>query len=670
MDKFIKIGAGAWGPNWRDPYRVLHTQDGLVKLANEGRFHPDIENYLSCHTFDPGKIVLVVTPLGVFEAWGENSNGDSFLRVDIEPANPEWGHLSFKTYAKAYQHHQNKDIAKSFGHIPCAVFDSIMQRIELVFVIDRERAKQVGANMVVSELDGGRRPDLSMGCFPAGTQITLGDSTRKPIEDIQVGDLVLTHKGNVKNVTKTYCRDYKGDLVCLNVTNNENIRATPQHPFWASKKEDLLPDDRWTIHWVHSGCLGEGDYVTSPAGSTGTIFHVVEEVAIEFFQGQVYNFEVDEDESYVANGLSVHNCKVAFDECGICHQQSKSTLNYCHHLRHQMRTVFPDGGLAHAINPKPRFFDLSFVLIRAAKEAAILQKVASETGVLPDVSMAQLIDIYKDTPPVMAKVASRKLADVKLAELEKHFPDVYYKVVKPLYDSEEPIDDTTLDRMSEFSLPKILASTAASGIVLRPREFQKIYLCRTGHPDLADQYHRERSIFRDAGSSSDSYNIRPEDISDSLLSHLMDWIPKRSALQPFVSKRIVIISIRGPKKMEPEMCEKTGSILDEVGREYAKYITGLAHLPSFLKSAMVQHSELYDIFAAESFDPMRKTATFAREVLLPAAAIVLPVYLLAAKWKGEEAKGEDLGMIQSMIAHHPTLASVGLLTGFHRLGKL
>jgi len=527
VDKLIKIGSGSWGPNWSDPYQLVHTSGGMVKTASSGRFHPTIESFLATNTFDPNKIILVVTPMGAFEAWGSNVNGDGFLRGDLEPVNPNWGHASFKTYARAYQHHQNKDITKAFGHVACSVFDPIMQRVEVVFVIDREKAREVGASRVVQELDAGRRPDLSMGC------------------------------------------------------------------------------------------------------------------------------------------------KVAYDVCSICEQKSKSTLNYCHHLRMQMLTVLPDGRLVYAKNPKPRFFDLSFVLIRAAKEAAILQKVASETGVLPETSMAQLLDDHlASAPSGLEKAASSKTSSMKFAELEKRFPDVYYKVVKPMYDSEEPIDDGTLDRMSGFSLPKILASTAASGIVLRPREFQRVYLCRTGRPELADEYHQRGQIFRQCDSGGSGYHLRPDDISDGLLGLLRNWIPKRSALQPFVSKRIIVVSIRGPKKLEPETCEKSGTILDEVGQEYAKYVTGLAHLPSFLKSAMVRHSDLYDIFAAESFDPMKKVAGFGREVLLPAAAVVLPTYLLAAKWKGEEMRGRDLGMLRSMVAHHPTLTSVGLLTGFHRLGKI
>lgn len=35
--------------------------------------------------------------------------------------------------------------------------------------------------------------DIKMVCFPAGTQITMSDGTRKNIEDIQVGDEVITH---------------------------------------------------------------------------------------------------------------------------------------------------------------------------------------------------------------------------------------------------------------------------------------------------------------------------------------------------------------------------------------------------------------------------------------------------------------------------------------------
>ena len=70
-------------------------------------------------------------------------------------------------------------------------------------------------------------------------------------------------------------------------------------------------------------------------------------------------------------------CKVPFDVCTVCGHVSRTTRDYCDHLRYQMGSVLEDGTVVGAVNLFPRFFDLSDVFVPAAKESGVLMKVAS-----------------------------------------------------------------------------------------------------------------------------------------------------------------------------------------------------------------------------------------------------------------------------------------------------
>lgn len=75
-------------------------------------------------------------------------------------------------------------------------------------------------------------------CFPAGTEIAMGDFTRKYIELLKKGDKVLTHKGRVKKVLKTMNRDINEDLVEITSIHGIRLSPTKNHPILVLKKED------------------------------------------------------------------------------------------------------------------------------------------------------------------------------------------------------------------------------------------------------------------------------------------------------------------------------------------------------------------------------------------------------------------------------------------------
>jgi len=120
----------------------------------------------------------------------------------------------------------------------------------------------------------------------------------KAIQDVQVGDEVLTHKGNWKEVTKVFKRKYTGSLVEVG-----QLRVTPNHRVftqqgWVEAK-DLIPANA-VLAMVPTtyGMIRQRGYRWIPATT----------LRRKSYDGHVYNLEVADDNSYIADGIAVHNC--------------------------------------------------------------------------------------------------------------------------------------------------------------------------------------------------------------------------------------------------------------------------------------------------------------------------------------------------------------------------
>ena len=143
----------------------------------------------------------------------------------------------------------------------------------------------------------------AMWCFIAETKITLADGSTKNIEDIKVGDKLKAVKGS--NTVIALIRPTLGNQD-IYAFNNQKAFFTANHPFlttngWKSldplttKKE--IPD-------LDVSLLSIWDTIISQNGN----------ITVKSIQAkksptstQLYNFQLDWDHTYFANGLAVHN---------------------------------------------------------------------------------------------------------------------------------------------------------------------------------------------------------------------------------------------------------------------------------------------------------------------------------------------------------------------------
>jgi len=71
-------------------------------------------------------------------------------------------------------------------------------------------------------------------CFVPGTLILMGDGTERSIEDVVVGDTVVTHTGKIRKVLETFKHPFRGYLRDIKrLGDNRKLSLTPEHPVWA-----------------------------------------------------------------------------------------------------------------------------------------------------------------------------------------------------------------------------------------------------------------------------------------------------------------------------------------------------------------------------------------------------------------------------------------------------
>jgi hypothetical protein len=153
------------------------------------------------------------------------------------------------------------------------------------------------------------RAGVGGSCFIAGTKVTMSDGTLKNIENIVVGDKVKGHKedNTVIKLDPTLLADRK--LYSFN--DNEHYFFTSEHPFmteegWKSiKPEKTKERDGVELYNQLKGELKIGDKLVTEDG----LIEITEIKSKEINNPDMplYNFNVSNDNSYVADKYIVHN---------------------------------------------------------------------------------------------------------------------------------------------------------------------------------------------------------------------------------------------------------------------------------------------------------------------------------------------------------------------------
>jgi hypothetical protein len=168
----------------------------------------------------------------------------------------------------------------------------------------------------------------------------------KKIQDIVVGDIL---KGvSTNNTVLSLLRPQLGNKLLYSI-NGSDAFVTPNHPFLTTQGwKSIDPDTtRREIASLSVSLLKIGDTLITESGNiivTSLIPHTADAST------QLYNFELDGDHTYFANGLAVHN-KNDVESCmaAIYDNNGNDILQYCAGYsyaapttNHPNRRIFPN----------------------------------------------------------------------------------------------------------------------------------------------------------------------------------------------------------------------------------------------------------------------------------------------------------------------------------------
>lgn len=301
-------------------YNDLTIQPGIVSY---------IQHRSECNPFDnDGKLPLFTAPMNtvinesnfsLFEKngiYGILPRTESLETRKYYSQTDRWAAYSLKEFSDIFC---NEKVKLSFTHKLKALIDVANGHMSVIFDLAKKAKAIYGDDLW---LMGGNianpytyklyaeagfyalRVGIGGGCFLGDTNITLFDGTTKQIKDIKVGDVVNTINGAHKVIGT------KEESVTSTVVINSSIECTPNHKFLVIDKVDK---DKITEKNINEYAYYiEAEKLDKEKQLLVKIFEFIEieNIEIKEYESEisVYDLEVDEEHSYIANDFVVHNC--------------------------------------------------------------------------------------------------------------------------------------------------------------------------------------------------------------------------------------------------------------------------------------------------------------------------------------------------------------------------
>jgi len=150
----------------------------------------------------------------------------------------------------------------SFIYVPPGVKVEIP--LQAYFRINAEQMGQFERTLII--VDEGAEAHYVEGCFLAGARVITSEG-EKPIEQIQVGDTVLTHQGRYRRVYRTMNRPYHGPVYTLRYwgDSSQKLQVTEEHPLLVVPRERANERNHtFAPEWIEAANVRVGDYLAIP----------------------------------------------------------------------------------------------------------------------------------------------------------------------------------------------------------------------------------------------------------------------------------------------------------------------------------------------------------------------------------------------------------------------
>jgi len=158
-----------------------------------------------------------------------NDNGDYFSSAELKKA------TSTFVGVPVFTNHQNNDIEQARGKVVHSWWDEGKNGIMIIARVDAKAYPDLARGIKEEYIAA-----TSMGCLTEKCRVLMDNGTYLPISEVQPGDFVYTHLGNVKEVINTQIRPKKEFIKSIKFEGYQStIEITRNHKVLTLKKHEL-----------------------------------------------------------------------------------------------------------------------------------------------------------------------------------------------------------------------------------------------------------------------------------------------------------------------------------------------------------------------------------------------------------------------------------------------
>ncbi len=150
----------------------------------------------------------------------------------------------------------------SFVYVPKGV--KVDLPLQAYFRLNTANVGQFERTLII--VDEGAQVHYVEGCFLEGARVRTRQG-EKPIEQVQVGDEVMTHQGRWRTVYHTQKRPYHGNIYKIRFygDSDRELKVTAEHPLLIVRREkQSMRNKSFELSWVRADTVKEGDYLVVP----------------------------------------------------------------------------------------------------------------------------------------------------------------------------------------------------------------------------------------------------------------------------------------------------------------------------------------------------------------------------------------------------------------------
>jgi len=597
---------------------------------------PTVAQYIAALRPKPDSQYVLVNALGASEYFGSNINGDAFPEAGLIHCPPGWtGNpvvdtslaaswpYGFPTFynAHAFAHHRNKDPGRAYGNVELAVWNDLMKRVELVVRVDYDKCLEFGGIPVWDKLKAGQFPDVSMGSkVPFDTSsITLdwdaynkAKATYDAKRHVSPGQAILEYhkKHPIRGLSITrddydeYCLKYMNRIL----PDGRKVFVYNDYPKFFDISFVFIGADRTAKVMVYiaraPGLDKTAEVLWHGSPKKLDVLEPRQAHGNNNFQNQkaVYVAEDPEMARAYAVGKTLKG-KADFSITGDNHivivGDKKPAAGYLHKV--DVDDAVHGKG---AVNEGQAYVKDEVVPEKVTRVAP--KEVADRIIRVGDKKeLSDVVEQHKVASAEDELLAFLKGAENKSAEIEKEvFPIPHVAKAIPLLTKSEPdIPENVINALSAIPLSNALSTVSGLGMVLRPREFQRIVLVRSGNAPLADMLESQNMVFPKVEESSPC-SMTPDGFMPALARMLLPLFEQRTALAPAVERRVVLIDTDAGSKAEPPSSH-SDELLRKIGAAYNGYREQLMEMAPYAQDLIKRAttSKDYDLAKVASADP-------------------------------------------------------------------